>query len=46
MNVALVPSAILGADGVIAIDTSVAGVTVSVPLPATVPHELAILQPH
>ncbi len=29
-NVSLVPSAILGADGVIAIDTSVAGVTVRV----------------
>ncbi len=40
----MMPSAMLGLDGVIAIDTSVAALTVSVVLPARVPQVLATLQ--
>ncbi len=44
VKVSLLPSATLGAGGVIAIDTSVADVTVTVVVPARAPQTLATLQ--
>ncbi len=44
MNISLVPSAMLGVAGVIAMDTNVADVTVSRALPATEPQVLAAVQ--
>ncbi len=44
IKVSLLPSATLGAGGVIAIDTKVAAVTVTVVAPVSEPHTLATLQ--